>query len=151
MKRQAGVGSGCSQPKSNLQPSSGKQPWNLLTLSWKFMNNRSILPLTGFCFVFNSNSRANINCLWSLIQNQLQKQTRYIYIYIIYFKRKLNQVSVYSLAWLPTVTTGIRKCNSASNYIMIFGKYFHIYKLIHIDQKQRVLIVSLSLALLLNN
>ena len=46
---------------------------------------------------------------------------------------------------------GIGKCNSASNYILIFGKLFHIYKLVRIDLKLRILIASFLLALLLNN
>ena len=33
----------------------------------------------------------------------------------------------------------IRKCNSASNYILKFGKLFYIYKLIHIDLNPRIL------------
>ena len=45
----------------------------------------------------------------------------------------------------------IRKCNSPSNDIIIIGKLFHIYKLIHIDLKPRILITSFLLAPLLNN
>ena len=41
--------------------------------------------------------------------------------------------------------------NSASNYILIFGKLFYIHKLIHIDLKPRILIASFLLAPLLNN
>ena len=48
-------------------------------------------------------------------------------------------------------TRNIRKCNSASNYILIFGKLFYIYKLIHIHLKPRILIPSFLLAPLLNN
>ena len=47
-------------------------------------------------------------------------------------------------------TRNIRKCNSASNYILILGKLFYIYKLIHIDLKPRILIASFLLAPLLN-
>ena len=39
-------------------------------------------------------------------------------------------------------TRNFRKCSSASSYILIFGKLFYIYKLIHIDLKPRILIAS---------
>ena len=43
-------------------------------------------------------------------------------------KGTYNHVSVWQL-FMPD----IRKSNSASNYTLILGKLFHIYKLIHID------------------
>ena len=46
--------------------------------------------------------------------------------------------------------SGIRECNSASNYISIFGKLFHIYKLIHIDLKPTKLTASMFLVLITN-
>ena len=46
---------------------------------------------------------------------------------------------------------GIRKCNSGSNYILIFGKLFHICKLVHIDWKPRILIAWFLLVQLSNN
>ena len=45
----------------------------------------------------------------------------------------------------------IRKCNSTSNYIFIFGKLFYVFKQIHIDLKPRILIASFLLAPLLNS
>ena len=73
--------------------------------------------LTGsalFCVWFKfKKEQANINCLRSLMQI------------------KLSQVSV--IAWLAIVSPGIRKCKSASSYVLIFGKLFHVYKPIHID------------------
>ena len=71
---------------------------------------------------------------------------------IFYLKSNFNQVSVIALpnwqllhqvsenAKLAIVTPSIRKCNSASHYILTFGESFHIYKLIHIDSKPRILI-----------
>ena len=46
-------------------------------------------------------------------------------------------------------TRNISILTSASNYLLIFGKLFNIYKLIHIYLKPRILIVSFSP--LLNN
>ena len=43
-------------------------------------------------------------------------------------------------------TRNIKKCDSASNYILTFGKMFHIYKLIHIALNPRILISSFLLA-----
>ena len=48
-------------------------------------------------------------------------------------KKQIESSFFYSLASLAILTSGIRKCNSASNYILIFTKLFHIHKLIHID------------------
>ena len=46
--------------------------------------------------------------------------------------------------------SGIRECNSASNYLSIFGKLFHIYKLIHIDLIPTKLTASMFLVLITN-
>ena len=43
-------------------------------------------------------------------------------------KGTYNHVSVWQL-FMPDIS----KSNSASNYTLILGKLFHIYKLIHID------------------
>ena len=48
-------------------------------------------------------------------------------------------------------TRNIRKYSSASYYILVLGKLFYIYKLIHIDLKPRILIASFLLAPSLNN
>ena len=69
---------------------------------------------------------------------------------IFYLKSKLNQVSVLVLPdWSRIGYTTYQKCNSASNYILIFGKLFHIYKLIHVDLKPRILTALFLLASLL--
>ena len=67
------------------------------------------------------------------------------------FKNPIESSFCYSLAWLAVVTPGIRKSNSVSKYILTFGKLFHTYKLFHIDQKHKILTVSVLLALLLKN
>ena len=45
----------------------------------------------------------------------------------------------------------IRKSNYASNYVLIFGKLFYIYKPIRNDLKPRILAASFLAAPLLNN
>ena len=52
---------------------------------------------------------------------------------------------------LAILTPAIKKCNFVSYYILIFGKQFHIDKLIHIDYTPTVLKPSFLLALLLYN
>ena len=59
---------------------------------------------------------------------------------IFYSKSKFTQVC-FSLTWLGNVMLVIKKCNSASNYILI----------IHIDLKPRILITSFLLVSLLIN
>ena len=70
---------------------------------------------------------------------------------ILYLNSKLNQVSVLTLLdWhLPCQVSG--NGNSASNYILIFGKLFHTFKLMHVDLKPRILIASFLVAPLFNN
>ena len=53
-------------------------------------------------------------------------------------------------ALLSIVMPGIRICNSASYYILIFGKLLHIYKVIHIDLKPRILIASFFISIITN-
>ena len=48
-------------------------------------------------------------------------------------------------------TRNIKNGNSAPNYVLIFGKLFFVYQLIHIDLKPRILIASFILAPLLND
>ena len=57
----------------------------------------------------------------------------------------------FSLAWLTVVMPDIRNYNCASNYILMFGKLFHVYKLIHIDLQPKILMASFLLASLVNN
>ena len=57
-----------------------------------------------------------------------------------YLKDKLNQVSI--IAFTPA----IRNAD-----ILVFGKLFPIYKLIHIDLKPRILTTSFLLARLSSN
>ena len=86
--------------------------------------NRWILSLAVLCFVFNFNSRKwkqtlIVFHLWYKIKFE-NKQAKNIF----HLKSKLNQIFCYSLAWSANVTSGIRKFNSASNYVLIFGKLF---------------------------
>ena len=59
-----------------------------------------------------------------------------------------QQVEIWVLIWslkYKNVNRNIRKCHSTSNYILIFGKLFYLYKLIHINLKPRILIASFLL------
>ena len=76
---------------------------------------------SGFFFIFNLKKE----------QKLTSKINKLKYFHL---KGKLSQVS--NLAWLAIGTPGIRKCNPASNYILIFGKLFHICKLIHMNKNQ---------------
>ena len=67
------------------------------------------------------------------------------------FKKYIESSFCFTLAWLAIFMPGNREFNFVSNYILIFGNLFHIYKLIHFDLKPRTLIDSFLLALLLNN
>ena len=62
-----------------------------------------------------------------------------------------QQVLIWSWKYEKCNTRDIGKYNSVSNYILIFGKLFYLYKLIHIDLKPRILKASFLLAPLLNN
>ena len=77
-------------------------------------------------FLISSQERTNINC----IKKQTSKN-------IFYSKSKLNQAFVLAL---PDWQLLCQVSNSTSNYILIFGKLFHSYKLIYIDLKPGILI-----------
>ena len=106
-----------------------------------------------YCLI-SSQERANKHKLY-LIFNTKQPKI------IFNLKSKLNQVFVFVLALrdYQLLCQVSENGNSASNYnyihptiyILIFWKLFHIYKLIHIDLKLRLLIASFLLASLLNN
>ena len=49
------------------------------------------------------------------------------------FKKEIETSLCYSFSWLAIVVQSVRTCDFVSNYLMIFGKLFRIYKLIHID------------------
>ena len=79
-------------------------------------------------FNFNSRKRKRILIvfdLWYKI-NFKNKQVKYLL-----FKNYIESSFCYSLIWLAIVISGIGKCCIASNYILIFGKWFQICKLIY--------------------
>ena len=98
---------------------------------------------------------------------ELSKRTIFIYLFfstaivslMLFCVRLLSEVMILLSTHHMTnhlsccYTKNIRKCNSASNYIFIFVKLFHIFKLIHIKLKlrSRILIASFLLRSLLND
>ena len=85
-------------------------------------------------------------------KSRKSKQTKIFFIFKTKLNSKTNKIKIYfySFVWFAIITSGIRRCDSASNYVLILGKLFHLYKLIHIAEKPRILVASFLLVSLLN-
>ena len=90
-------------------------------------------------------------CVWFHFKKEQKLTSKISKLKHFPFKKYIESSLCYSLAWLAIITPGIRKCNSVSNHILILGKLFHIYNLIQIDWKRRILIAAILLAWLSNN
>ena len=109
--------------------------------------------LSWFIFFFYFNCFPH-DALWRLLSELMILPSTHPVTNHMTYRKKLRYAMSCNLIlmWICN-TKNIRKFNSASNYIRIFGKLFYNYKLIHIDLKSRMLIASflLLIAPLLNN
>ena len=103
--------------------------FSLYTL-WRKISSWRCLVLR----LISSQERGNRQILFdikSVKQKLKNRQARNIF----YLKSKLS--FCFTIAWLTVGKLGIRKCNSVSSCVLIFGTVFYIYKLIHINLKRR--------------
>ena len=105
-------------------------PFNKFFLIYFKNKNRWILSLAVPCFVFNVNWRKSKHILFLIFNTKSTSKTSKN---IFSLKIKLSQVSVIVFSDWQLLCQVSKKWNSASNDILILGKLFHIYKLIHID------------------